>query len=142
MAEDDGLTGAPVLVEDLDAVLGRDRAHATLSLVVVVVLLGLRAANSALSRQIGREQLGKLRGVEISEPGDSDCSSRSSNNEGRGELHPASSYDLIISIKSIGYLIKRASPARACGDPHLPSPRPSKSFGRQERTLPPINPMR
>ena len=36
MAEHDGLTFAPVLVEDLNAVLGCDRAHETLSLAVVV----------------------------------------------------------------------------------------------------------
>ena len=37
MAEHDGLTFAPVLVEDLNAVFGRNRAHVTSSLAAIVV---------------------------------------------------------------------------------------------------------
>jgi hypothetical protein len=55
VAEHDGLTFAPVLVENLNAVLGYNLAHATLSLVVVVVLLGLIRIFIALPKAIGRQ---------------------------------------------------------------------------------------
>jgi hypothetical protein len=37
MAEHDGLTFAPILVKDIDTVLGRDRAHLMSSFAVIVV---------------------------------------------------------------------------------------------------------